>query len=120
MARLLGQLMPLSSCGGSFAVSLTVKKSEEGEMEGESGREGGGKREGEDKERGGEREEGKIEGREERQKKENDSTEKVKGQISAHECEDISEYCTHMLTKLRVISFVEEQVITNALQSKKN
>ena len=35
MARLVGQLMPVSSCGGSFAVSLTVKKSAEGKIEGE-------------------------------------------------------------------------------------
>ena len=27
MARLVGELMPDSSCGGSFAVSLTVRKS---------------------------------------------------------------------------------------------
>lgn len=41
--------------------------------------------------------------------------------ILAQNCRDIiSEYCMYMLTKLRVISFVEEQEITNTLQSKKN
>ena len=41
--------------------------------------------------------------------------------ILAQNCGDIiSEYCMYMLTKLRVISFVKEQEITNTLQSKKN
>ena len=62
-------------------------------------------------------------GREERRKTKKDSTEKVKVTISAQNCREIiSDYCMYMymLTKLRVISFVEEQEIINTLQSKKN